>query len=99
MANVTGLQDRGTYWIITYDDGGYDNIPKDLTKLAQALAQATERGQTAIAEKFRTWIENIKATGKPVGPPSMSTGEIALIAGGVVGAGLLVWWLWPTRRR
>lgn len=97
MANVTGLQDRGDYWLVTYEDGTSDNVPKDLTKLVQALQTANARGDAELAAKYQGWIVNMKATGKPVETPT-NWPAVLLIGGLVVGGGVLAWTFWPKRR-
>ena len=79
--SVTGIEDHGTYWIVTYDDGGYDNVPKDPAILDTAAANASAIGQTALGAKLAAFAAHIRKDGKPVDLP-MSTGSLVLLFGG-----------------
>lgn len=90
MATVTKLEDRGSNWSITYDDGGYDTVPKDPNVIDTAAAQADLVGQKELAAKFRMWAENIRQKGVPVIVPMSTEKGILLIGVLVVGGYFLV---------
>lgn len=62
----TKVEDRGSYWIITYDNGTFDNVPKDLTAIALAAETAHAAGQTDLEAKYTMWVTNMKAGNPPV---------------------------------
>lgn len=88
MANVTSLEDRGTNWIIHYDDNGYDTVPKDPNVLDTAAVSVEANGQKELAAKFRMWAQNIRTKGVPVIVPSSTTS--LLILGGIALVGIVV---------
>jgi hypothetical protein len=66
MATPIKLEDRGSNWSITYDDGGFDTVPKDPNVIDTAAAAADMQGQKELAAKFRMWAQNIRTKGVPV---------------------------------
>lgn len=97
MANVTGLEDRGNMWRILFDDGGYDEIPKDINKLIDGLVAAQKAGQTKVAAEIQDYINNIKAYGQPVPPtvakPAANWMPWAVAGGLVVISGVAIYLL------
>jgi hypothetical protein len=89
MANVTKLEDRGSNWSISYDDGGYDTVPKDPNAIDTAAAYADSTGQKELAAKFRMWAQNIRTKGVPVIVPMSTEKGILLVGVMVVGAFIL----------
>lgn len=89
MAQPIGLEDRGAYWIVSYDDGGFDNVPKDPNVIDTAAVNADAIGQKETAAKLRMWAQNIRQTGKPV-VISSGFGTIALLVAAIFGGGWLL---------
>ena len=82
---VTKLEDRGSNWSISYEDGSYDTVPKDPNVIDTAATVADTNGQKELAAKFRMWAQNIRTRGVPVIVPSsvaplLVLGGIALVA-------------------
>jgi hypothetical protein len=103
MATATSLEDHGSFWIIRYDDGGYDQLPKDPSQLdAQAASLATSN--PTLAAKFAMWANNIRSFGAPI-QLGWSTAKVVATAAGILGGAAFLAWLLakaeaaPKRRR